>query len=59
MASRSGVCLGLVFKACLNKLWSSTVSYIVLYSILGSVLGIKLVLDLGLGFLSILFIIGY
>ena len=37
----------------------SIVSYIVSYSALGLVLGIKLVLDLGLGSLSILFIVGY
>ena len=37
----------------------SIVSYIVSYLGLGLVLGIKLVLDLGLDFLSILFIIGY
>jgi hypothetical protein len=38
---------------------SSIVSYIVSYSGLGLVLGIELVLDLGLGSLSILFIVGY
>jgi len=37
----------------------SVVSYIVPYLILGSVLGTELVLDLGLGSLSILFIIEY
>ena len=37
----------------------SIVSYIVFYLGLGLVLGIKLVLDLGLGSLSILFIVGY
>ena len=37
----------------------SIVFYIVSYLGLGLVLGIKLVLDLGLGFLSILFIIRY
>jgi len=37
----------------------SIVSYIVFYLGLGLVLDIKLVLNLGLGFLSILFIIGY
>ena len=37
----------------------SIVSYIVFCLGLGLVLDIKLVLDLGLGFLSILFIIGY
>ena len=35
------------------------VSYIVSYLGLGLVLGIELVLDLGLGSLSILFIVGY
>ena len=35
------------------------VSYMVSYLGLGLVLGIKLVLDLGLGSLSILFIVGY
>jgi hypothetical protein len=43
----------------LNKLKLSLVSYIVSYLGLGLVLGIELVLDLGLGSLSILFIIGY
>ena len=38
---------------------SSIVSYIVSYLGLGLVLGIKLVLNLGLGSLSILFIVGY
>ena len=38
---------------------SSIVSYIVSYLGLGLILDIELVLDLGLGFLSILFIIGY
>ena len=37
----------------------SIVSYIVSYLGLGSVLSIELVLDLGLGSLSILFIVGY
>ena len=37
----------------------SIVSYIVSYLGLGLVLGIELVLDLGLGSLSILFIVGY
>jgi len=41
----------------LSELRLSLVSYIVSY--LGLVLGIELVLDLGLGSLSILFIIGY
>jgi hypothetical protein len=38
---------------------SSIVSYIVSYLGLGLVLGIELVLDLGLGSLSILFIVRY
>jgi hypothetical protein len=38
---------------------SSIVSYVVSYSALGLVLGIELVLDLGSGSLSILFIVGY
>ena len=42
-----------------GKLLSSIVSYMVPYSILGLVLGIELVLDLGLGSLSILFIVEY
>ena len=37
----------------------SIVSYVVFYLGLGLVLGIELVLDLGLGFLSILFIVRY
>jgi hypothetical protein len=43
----------------LSELRLSLVSYIVSYLSLGLVLGIELVLDLGLGSLSILFIIGY
>jgi hypothetical protein len=43
----------------LSELRLSLVSYIVSYLGLGLVLGIELVLDLGLGSLSILFIIGY
>ena len=43
----------------LSELRLSLVSYIVSYLGLGLVLGIKLVLDLGLGSLSILFIIEY
>jgi hypothetical protein len=37
----------------------SVISYIVFYLILGLVLGTELVLDLGLGSLSILFIVRY
>ena len=43
----------------LSLLRLSIVSYIVPYSILDLVLGIELVLDLGLGSSSILFIVGY
>jgi len=43
----------------LNELRSSLVSYIVFYLGLGLVLSIKLVLDLGLGSSSILFIVEY
>jgi len=43
----------------LSLLGSSIVSYIVSYLTLGSVLDTELVLDLGLGSLSILFIIEY
>jgi len=47
-----------MFKV-LNLLRLSVVSYIVFYLALGLVLGMELVLDLSLGSLSILFIIGY
>ena len=43
----------------LNKFKFSLVFYLVLGSVSGLVLGIKLVLDLGLGSLSILFIVKY
>jgi len=43
----------------LSKLKLFLVSYIVSYLRLGLVLGIKLVLDIGLGSLSILFIVEY
>ena len=43
----------------LSELRSSLVSYIVSYLGLGLVLGTELVLDLGSGSLSILFIVGY
>jgi hypothetical protein len=43
----------------LSLFGSSVVSYIVSYLGLGLVLGIELVLDLGSGSLSILFIVGY
>jgi len=47
-----------IFKV-LSELRLSLVSYIVFYLGLGLVLGIELVLDLGLGSLSILFIVEY
>jgi len=47
-----------MFKV-LSELRLSLVSYIVSYLGLGSVLDIELVLDLGLGSLSILFIVEY
>jgi len=60
LASRTNrVALIMWMSKVLSELRSSLVSYIVSYSGLGLVLGIKLVLDLGLGSLSILFIIGY
>ena len=43
----------------LSLLRSSIVSYIVSYLISDLILGTELVLDLGLGSLSILFIVGY
>jgi len=43
----------------LSKLRLSLVSYIVFYLVLGLVLDIELILDLGLGSLSILFIVEY
>ena len=43
----------------LGKLRSSLVSFMVSYLTLGSILGTELVLDLGSGFLSILFIVEY
>jgi len=60
LASRaSGVALIIWISKVLSELRSSLVSYIGSYLALGSVLGIKLVLDLGLGSLSILFIVEY
>jgi len=47
-----------IFKV-LSELKSSLVSYVVSYLGLGSVLGTKLVSDLGSGSLSILFIVEY
>jgi len=59
----SGVALIMWMSRVLSSLRSSIVSYVVSYLVLGlvlgSVLGIELILDLGLGSLSILFIIGY
>jgi len=43
----------------ISKVLSELRLSLVSYMVLGSVLGIKLVLDLGLGFLSILFIVEY
>ncbi len=47
-----------IFKV-LSELRLSLVLCVVFYLALGLILGIKLVLDLGLGFLSILFIVEY
>ena len=58
LASRaSGVALIIQISKVLGLFGSSIVSYLGLG--LGSVLDIELVLDLGLGSLSILFIVGY
>ena len=51
----SGVALIMQISSVLSLFGSSIVSYLGL----GLVLGIELVLDLGSGFLSILFIVGY
>jgi hypothetical protein len=60
LASRaSGVALIMQISRVLSLFGSSIVSYIVSYLGLGLVLGIKLVLDLGSGSLSILFIVRY
>ena len=60
LASRtSEVALIMWISKALSRLQSSIVSYIVPYLILGSVLGTELILDLGLGSLSILFIVKY
>ena len=60
LASRaSGVALIMQISRVLSSFGLSIVSYIVSYSGSGLVLGTELVLDLGLGSLSILFIIGY
>ena len=60
LASRaSGVALIMQISRVSSLLKSSIVSYVVSYLALGLVLGTKLVLDLGLGSLSILFIVEY
>ena len=60
LASRaSRVALIIQISRVLSLFGLSIVSYIVSYLGLGSVLGIELVLDLGLGSLSILFIVRY
>ena len=60
LASRaSGVALIMQISRVLSSFGSSIVSYIVSYLGLGLVLGIELVLDLGSGSLSILFIVRY
>jgi hypothetical protein len=55
----SRVALIIQISRVLSLFGSSIVSYIVSYSGLGLVLGMELVLDLGSGSLSILFIVGY
>ena len=55
----SGVALIIQIFSILSLFRLFIVSYIVSYLGLGLVLGIELVLDLGLGSLSILFIVGY
>ena len=55
----SRVALIIQISSILSLFRSSIVSCVVSYLGLGLVLGIKLVLDLGLGSLSIFFIIGY
>jgi cadmium resistance protein CadD (predicted permease) len=60
LASRaSRVALIMQISRVLSLFRSSIVSYIVSFLGLGLVLGIELVLDLGSGSLSILFIVGY
>jgi len=60
LASYTGrVALIIWISRVLSLLRSSVVSYIVSYLALGLVLNIELVFDLGLGSLSILFIIEY
>ena len=55
----SRVALIMQISSILSLFRLSIVSYIVFYLGLGLVLGIELVLDLSLGSLSILFIVGY
>ena len=55
----SGVALIIYISRVLSLFGSSIVSYIVSYLGLGLVLGTELVLDLGSGSLSILFIVRY
>ena len=55
----SGVALIMWISKALSGLRSSLVLYTVFYLVLGSVLDIELVLDLGLGSLSIFFIVKY
>jgi len=55
----SGVALIMWISKVLSRLRLSLVSYIISYLVLGSVLDTELVLDLGLGSLSILFIVEY
>jgi len=55
----SGVALIIQISKVLSGLRLSLVSYTVFYLALGLVLNMELVLDLGLGFLSILFIVEY
>ena len=55
----SGVALIMQISRVLSLFKLSIVSYIVSYLGLGLVLGIELVLDLGLGSLSMLFIVEY
>ena len=55
----SGVALIMWISRALSGLWLSVVSYVVPCLILGSVLGTELVLDLGSGSLSMLFIVEY
>jgi len=55
----SGVAPIMRISKALGKLRLSLVSYIVSYLTLGSILGMEIILDLGLGSLSIFFIVEY